>query len=115
MAVQGFDPGGRFGKNPRMDAKEVTRTLLAHREVLQQSAVRELRLVGSTLRGKASGGSDVDLLVEYEPAARVGLFEFVRLRRRLSELLGRPVDLATPDALQPALRERILHEAVRVA
>jgi len=93
----------------------VTRTLLAHREVLQQFAVRELRLFGSTLRGEAGDASDIDLLVDYDPAARVGLFAFVRLQRRLSELLGRRVDLATPDALHPALREGILSEAIRVA
>jgi len=98
-----------------MDATDVTRTLLVHREVLQVFAVRELRLFGSTLRGEAGGASDIDLLVDYDPAARVGLFAFVRLQRRLSELLGRPVDLATPDALHPALRKRILREAVRVA
>jgi len=98
-----------------MDATDVTRTLLAHREVLQQFAVRQLRLFGSTLRGEAGDASDIDLLVDYDPAARVGLFAFVRLQRRLSELLGRPVDLATPDALHPALREGILREAVRVA
>jgi len=93
----------------------VTRALLAHREVLQQFAVRELRWFGSTLRGEAGDTSDIDLLVDYDPAARVGLFAFVRLQRRLSELLGRRVDLATPDALHPALREGILREAVRVA
>jgi len=93
----------------------VTRALLAHREVLQQFAVRELRLFGSTLRGEAGDTSDIDLLVDYDPAARVGLFAFVRLQRRLSELLGRRVDLATPDALHPALREGILRQAVRVA
>ncbi|MBP1777587.1 MAG: polymerase beta domain protein region [candidate division NC10 bacterium] len=93
----------------------MTRALLAHREVLQQFAVRELRLFGSTLRGEAGDTSDIDLLVDYDPAARVGLFAFVRLQRRLSELLGRRVDLATPDALHPALREGILREAVRVA
>ena len=98
-----------------MDATDVTRTLLAHREVLQQFAVRELRLFGSTLRGEAGDASDIDLLVDYDPAARVGLFAFVRLQRRLSELLGRRVDLATPDALHPALRDGILREAVRVA
>ena len=98
-----------------MDATDVTRALLAHREVLQQFAVRELRLFGSTLRGEADDTSDIDLLVDYDPAARVGLFAFVRLQRRLSELLGRRVDLATPDALHPALREGILREAVRVA
>jgi uncharacterized protein len=98
-----------------MDATDVTRTLLAHREVLQQFAVRQLRLFGSTLRGEAGDASDIDLLVDYDPAARVGLFAFVRLQRRLSELLGRRVDLATPDALHPALRDGILREAVRVA
>jgi predicted nucleotidyltransferase len=98
-----------------MDATDVTRALLAHREVLQQFAVRELRLFGSTLRGEAGDTSDIDLLVDYDPAARVGLFAFVRLQRRLTELLGRRVDLATPDALHPALREGILREAVRVA
>jgi hypothetical protein len=98
-----------------MDATDVTRALLAHREVLQQFAVRELRLFGSTLRGEAGDTSDIDLLVDYDPAARVGLFAFVRLQRRLSELLGRRVDLATPDALHPALREGILRQAVRVA
>ena len=98
-----------------MDGTDVTRALLAHREVLQQFAVRELRLFGSTLRGEADDTSDIDLLVDYDPAARVGLFAFVRLQRRLSELLGRRVDLATPDALHPALREGILREAVRVA
>lgn len=98
-----------------MDATDVTRTLLAHREVLQQFAVRELRLFGSTLRGEAGDTSDIDLLVDYDPAARVGLFAFVRLQRRLSEFLGRRVDLATPDALHPTLREGILREAVRVA
>jgi len=98
-----------------MDATDVTRALLAHREVLQQFAVRELRLFGSTLRGEAGDASDIDLLVDYDPAARVGLFAFVRLQRRLTELLGRRVDLATPDALHPALRESILREAVRVA
>lgn len=98
-----------------MDATDVTRTLLAHREVLQQFAVRQLRLFGSTLRGEAGDASDIDLLVDYDPAARVGLFAFVRLQRRLSELLGRRVDLATPDALHPALRDGILREAIRVA
>ncbi|MBP1776156.1 MAG: putative nucleotidyltransferase [candidate division NC10 bacterium] len=98
-----------------MDGTDVTRALLAHREVLQQFAVRELRLFGSTLRGEADDTSDIDLLVDYDPAARVGLFAFVRLQRRLTELLGRRVDLATPDALHPALCEGILREAVRVA
>jgi hypothetical protein len=95
-----------------MDATDVRRTLQAHHEILQQYGVQEIRVFGSTARGEAGEGSDIDLLVDYDPSALVGLFAFVRLRRRLSELLGCPVDLVTPDALHPALREGILREAV---
>jgi uncharacterized protein len=56
----------------------------------------------------------VDILVEFDPDARIGLFEFVGLKNALSGLLGVPVDLATPDALHPALKEDILREAHHV-
>ena len=98
-----------------MNSLEVRRTLAAHRDLLQRFGVRELRLFGSAARGEAAEASDLDLLVEYDYTVPVGLFEFVRLQRVLSELLGRPVDLATPEALHPILREQILREAVRFA
>lgn len=44
-------------------------------------------------RGEAGPESDIDLLVEFEPKAGVGLLEFIRLQRELVELLGRRVDL----------------------
>jgi predicted nucleotidyltransferase len=36
---------------------------------------------------------------------------FVRLNQRLSDLLGRPVDMVTPEALKAPLRQNILNEA----
>lgn len=57
--------------------------------------------------------SDVDLLVEF--SRPIGLFEFVRLQRELSQILGHRVDLVTPAALKPQLRDRILGEAVVAA
>lgn len=98
-----------------MNPPDIRRTLAAHRDLLERFGVRELRLFGSAARGEAAEASDLDLLVEYDRAATVGLFEFVRLQRALSELLGRPVDLATLEALHPAFREQIHQEAVRVA
>ncbi|MBA3966751.1 MAG: nucleotidyltransferase domain-containing protein, partial [Nitrospirales bacterium] len=58
---------------------------------------------------------DVDILVDFERDADVGLFTFARLQRKLSQILGRPVDLVTPDAPHPVLKDRILEEAVRAA
>ena len=89
-------------------------TILAgHLAELQEHAVTGLWLFGSAARGELCPESDIDLLVAFDRP--VSLFEFARLRRRLQELLGRPVDLVTRDALKPQLRERILREAVRAA
>lgn len=82
-----------------------------HAPILSQ---RPLHLwVGCPWGGKKD--SDVDILVEYESDAHVGLFQFVRLRRELSDILGCEVDLATPDSLHKELREDILKEAVHAA
>lgn len=98
-----------------MDAQEAIRVLRSSTDVKRDFCVRSLRLFGSITRGEAGPDSDIDILVEFEPDARIGLFEFVRLQQRLSELLGRPVDLVTPDALQKRMKERILSEAINAS
>ncbi len=96
-----------------MDREAIIGILEANRETLRRFGVRSLSLFGSTVRGEARADSDVDVLVEFEPGVRVGLFTFSRLKRCLEELLGRPVDLATAEALHRSLRQGILAEAVR--
>lgn len=75
--------------------------------------MRSLALFGSVARDQAALDSDVDLLVEFSKP--VGLFEFLDLKERLEQILGRPVDLVTREALKPQLKDRILSEAVRAA
>lgn len=68
----------------------------------QRFHVDRLELVGSAARGDFDPvRSDVDFLVEFEPDPDVNLFEaYFDLRRELSELLGRPVDLVMPSAIR---------------
>ena len=83
------------------------------RAVWEPFGVQHVSVFGSFARDEGRDESDVDLLVEFSHP--VGLFEFVRLQRALAQLVGRPVDLVTPMALKPQLREQILREAVRAA
>ncbi len=99
----------------KMEAEEIRTILGKNRQRLTDYNVKALYLFGSVVRGEARPESDVDILVEFEPTAHIGLFEFARLQRLLSEMLRRSVDLTTPDALHKALRDRILSEAVRAA
>ena len=98
-----------------MDRDAVIRTLSLNRKLLEMYGVKNIRLFGSIARGEGGVGSDIDLLVEFEPSAHIGMFEFSRLRRELSQLLGCKVDLATPDALHKGMKEDILREAIRAA
>ena len=98
-----------------MNKEQIMSKLRANSHILREFHVKALYLFGSVARGDEKQTSDVDLLVEFEDDAHIGLFEFSRLQRMLSEMLACEVDLATPDALHKALRGRIMEEAVRAA
>ncbi len=55
--------------------------------------------------------SDVDVLVEFEPGAQVGFMAFGQMRRELSALLARPVDLVPAEGLKPIIRDAVLSSA----
>jgi hypothetical protein len=96
-----------------MNSKVVSARLREHRADLERLGVKSLALFGSAARGEARQDSDVDLLVEF--SRPVGLFHFMEVKEFLEEVLRRRVDLVTPDALKPQLREAILEEAVDAA
>lgn len=73
--------------------------------------VQRMWLFGSALREDFNENSDIDLLVEYRPTARVTLLDMASLQRELSEMLHRPVDLGTPRSLSPYLRDDVLGSA----
>jgi predicted nucleotidyltransferase len=98
-----------------LDRHAIIEALGGGRERLREYPIAALYLFGSYARDEARDDSDVDILVEFEPGARVGLFGFARLQRLLTEIVGRRVDLATRDALHRALRDRILQEMIRAA
>ncbi len=79
-------------------------------EFCRRHRIRRLALFGSILRKDFADHSDVDVLVEFEPGARVGL-RFFAIERELSEMLGRKVDLNTPGFLGKYYREEVLREA----
>jgi len=72
--------------------------------------IRKLALFGSVLTSDFGPDSDVDVLVEFEPGRVPGL-AFFEMERELSEILGRKVDLNTPNFLSPYFRERVAQEA----
>jgi predicted nucleotidyltransferase len=68
-----------------------------------------VRVFGSVARGEAGEGSDIDLLVEFEPGR--SLLDHAALVLDLEDILGHKVDIVTEKGLYWLLRRRILKEA----
>ena len=62
-------------------------------------------------RGDNRPDSDIDILVLFQPDARIGLIEYARLMDDLSVLMGRKVDLVSKKYLKPLIRDEVLQEA----
>jgi predicted nucleotidyltransferase len=77
----------------------------------KQNQIRKLYLFGSVLRGDFGPGSDIDVLVEFEPGTRIGLIGLSGLEIELGDIIGRKVDLNTPGFLSKYYRDKILGEA----
>jgi predicted nucleotidyltransferase len=78
----------------------------------ERNHVRKLSLFGSILTGRFRPDSDVDVLVEFETDAAVTYLDLARMEQELSTMIGRKVDLRTPQELSRYFRERVLTEAV---
>ena len=81
-------------------------------QILQLAArhgAQRVRVFGSVIRGTATKGSDIDLLVAFEPDR--SLLDLIGFKQDLQELLNRPVDVVSEGGLSPYLKDRILHEA----
>ena len=80
-------------------------------EFCRRNHIRRLALFGSVLRDDFGPESDVDVLVEFEAGARVGLLRLAGIEIELGEILGRKVDLNTPGFLSDYFRDQVLAEA----
>jgi predicted nucleotidyltransferase len=80
--------------------------------ICRRHHIRRLSLFGSVLKGSQRTESDVDLLVEFEPAKTPGLLRLAEIEFELSALLGGlRVDLRTPGDLSPYFRDQVLQNA----
>jgi predicted nucleotidyltransferase len=80
-------------------------------EFCRRHHIRRLSFFGSVLRDDFRPDSDVDVLVEFEPGRVPGL-AFFGMEEELSQILGRRVDLNTPQFVSPHFRERVMEEAM---
>jgi len=74
--------------------------------------VKRLALFGSVLRSDFTSGSDIDVLVVFQPEAKVGFLTLGKMQRELSKIFNHQVDLVPQSGLKPLIRQEVLDNDV---
>jgi len=94
---------------------ELLGQLRSHQRIIRDLAkarlIHNVRVFGSTARGEETEDSDVDLLVDFDAASR-GVLALAAFASDVEALIGRSVDVSTPDLLRDEIRDEVLAEAV---
>lgn len=95
-----------------MDRDQVIATLRAHEADLRKQGVLHAALFGSLARGEAGPGSDIDLMIEIDPDARIDLFKYVAITQFLEDLFPTKVDVSERKGLKRFIRPGVERDAV---
>ena len=80
-------------------------------EFCKKNHISKLSVFGSAIRDELQPDSDIDLLVEFEESHVPGLFSIIKMEMELTEILGRKVDLRTPEDLSRYFRDEVIRNA----
>jgi len=94
--------------------QEIKKILEEKKEFLKTNfKIKEIGIFGSCVYNEQEESSDVDILVDYCDD-NISLFDVLELKFYLEELLGKPVDIVTKEALKPVIGKYILNEVIYI-
>lgn len=95
-----------------MNGSEAIETLRKSQRALRERGVLHAALFGSTARGDNRVGSDIDILIEIDPEARLTVFDYVDVKEYIADLFDESVDVVNRDALKSHIRPAATADAV---
>ena len=95
-----------------MDSREIIARLRENEAGLRKRGVRHAALFGSCARGEERPDSDVDIMIEVDPSARIGVYEYVAIKDYIAGLFDTRVDVVRRDRLRPFVRPAATGDAI---
>jgi len=95
-----------------MDRRDIIARLRENEAPLRQRGVRHAALFGSCARGEQRPDSDVDIMIEVDPAARIGVYEYVAIKDYIAGLFDAYVDVVRRDRLKPYVGPAAARDAI---
>jgi predicted nucleotidyltransferase len=100
-----------YGNN-MADRQEIIKRLRRNEAALRARGVSHAALFGSRARGDNRPDSDIDIMIEVDPAAGIGVYEYVALKDYIAALFDRPVDVVSRDGLKPYVKPAVTIDAI---
>jgi predicted nucleotidyltransferase len=95
-----------------MKRADALKTLKDHEPELKRLGVRHAAFFGSLARGDAKAGSDIDILLDIDPTARISVFDYAGIVEYVQGLFPERVDIANRESLKPHVRPSAERDAV---
>jgi uncharacterized protein len=95
-----------------MNSSEAIDTLRRSEGALRKRGVRHAALFGSMARGDNRAGSDIDIMIEIDPDARITIFDYMELKEYIAGLFDEPVDVVNREALKSYVRPAATADAI---
>jgi predicted nucleotidyltransferase len=95
-----------------MQKQDIIARLRENEAALKARGVVHAALFGSAARDEQNAGSDIDILVDLDPAIVVTMFDYAGVKDYVGSLFQGPVDVIDREALKPRLRPRVIADAI---
>ncbi|MGQ0681886.1 nucleotidyltransferase family protein [Bradyrhizobium sp.] len=95
-----------------MNSSEALETLRRSEHALRGRGVKHAALFGSVARGSHGPDSDIDIMIEIDPDARITVFDYVDLKEYISGLFSDPVDVVNRESLKSHVRPAAMADAI---
>jgi predicted nucleotidyltransferase len=95
-----------------MNRQEILAKLRENEPALRARGVSHAALFGSRARGDNRPDSDIDIMVEFDPAAHVTVFNYAGLKDYIAGLFDGPVDVVNRDGLKSYIRPVAMADTV---
>jgi predicted nucleotidyltransferase len=95
-----------------MNSSEALETLRRSEHALRGRGVKHAALFGSVARASHRPDSDIDIMIEIDPDARITVFDYVDLKEYIAGLFSDPVDVVNREALRLHVRPAAMADAI---